>query len=50
LAKRLFGLFTGARLEEIAQLEVTDVTNLNGFHAFLTTTEAQTALGRKPEV
>jgi integrase len=37
----LIGLFTGARMEEIAQLEVTDVIKLAGFLAFRITTESE---------
>ena len=37
----LIGLFTGARMEEIAQLEVADIIKLDGFQALRITTESE---------
>ncbi len=37
----LIGPFTGARMEEIAQLEVSDIIEMKGFHAFRMTTETE---------
>jgi integrase len=36
----LIGLFAGARMEEIAQLEVADIVKVGQFHAFRMTTES----------